>query len=186
MKKHLGYSLMSIGLLGFFFFLSSAGTAFPLRELWSVLSVFLFFAGGYLFVKCQLQKPNNQSSYSTSDQSAQIEQLKRTGDKVRVTLDNAEVQSKSYQKEIISNGFPSGIEMLDALYDGNRNYKTREIQQTYIVYYKQYGSKPYKFVSQATTQNADALKRFIERQKGIDLYIDPKDPSRYYFDLPFI
>jgi histidinol-phosphate/aromatic aminotransferase/cobyric acid decarboxylase-like protein len=74
---------------------------------------------------------------------------------------------------------------LDALYDGNRNYKKQEVQQTYVVFYKQYNGKTYKFISQATTQNADAVNRYIDRQKGIDLYVDPKNPTGYYFDLPY-
>ena len=78
------------------------------------------------------------------------------------------------------------MEMLDALHDSNRNYKTKEVQQTYIVFYKQYNGSTLKFVSQATTQNADAVKRYIDRQKGIDLYIDPKNPENYYFDLPYV
>jgi hypothetical protein len=64
-----------------------------------------------------------------------------------VTLDNSEVKTRSYQKEIISSRLPSQIELLDGLYGGNRNYKTEEIQQTYIVFYKRYGNKTYKFIS---------------------------------------
>jgi len=33
-------------------------------------------------------------------------------------------------------GMPFRIEMLDSLYDKNRNYKT-EVRQTYIIFYKQ-------------------------------------------------
>ncbi|MBB1287406.1 hypothetical protein HRH25_23725 [Flavisolibacter sp. BT320] len=186
MNRPLGYSLMGVGLLAFFFFLNYKGTAIQLKELWFVLSIFTIVAGAYFYAKYKLQKLNNQRSNSNVNRLAEIEQLKRTGDKVRVTLDNVEVKSRSYQQEIISEGLPSRMEMLDALYDSNRNYKTREIQQTYIIFYKQYGGKMYKFVSQATTQNADAVKRYIDRQKGIDLYIDPKNPANYYFDLPYV
>lgn len=177
---------MGVGLLGFFWFLNYKGTTIPLKELWFVLSIFTLIAGAYFFAKYKLQKLNNQSSDTNSSRLAEIEQLKRAGDKVKVTLDNAEVKSRSYQQEIINEGLPSRMEMLDSLYDSNRNYKTQEIQQTYIVFYKQYNGKTYKFVSQATTQNADAVKRYIDRQKGIDLYIDPKNPTSYYFDLPYV
>jgi hypothetical protein len=186
MNRLLGFSLMSVGLLAFFFFLNYKGTAIPLKELWFVLSIFTIVAGGYFFAKYKLQKLNNQSNESNSSRLVELEQLKRTGDKVKVTLDNAEVKSRSYQREIINEGLPSRMEMLDALYDSNRNYKAQEVQQTYIVFYKQYNGKTYKFVSQATTQNADAVKRYIDRQKGIDLYIDPMNPTNYYFDLPYV
>jgi preprotein translocase subunit SecF len=177
---------MGIGLLGFFFFLKYKGTAIPLRELWFVLSIFTIVAGAYFYAKYKLNKLNSQQSGSNSSRLAEIQQLKRTGDKVRVTLDNAEVRSRSCQQEIINEGLPSRMEMLDALYDSNRNYKTQEVRQTYIVFYKKYNDKIYKFVSQATAQNADAVKRYIDREKGIDLYIDPKNPDSYYFDLPYV
>jgi hypothetical protein len=179
MNRLLGYSLMGVGLLGFFFFLKYKGTAIPVKELWFVLSIFVLIAGAYFLAK-------HNGSNRNSNRLAEIEQLKRAGDKVKVTLDNAEVKSRSYQQEIINEGLPSRMEMLDALYDSNRNYKTQEVQQTYIVFYKQYSGKTYKFVSQATTQNADAVRRYIDRQKGIDLYIDPKNPTSYYFDLLYV
>lgn len=177
---------MGVGLLAFFFFLNYKGATIPLKELWFVVSIFIIIAGGYFFAKYKLQKLNDQHKDSNRDRLTEIEQLKRTGDKVRVTLDNAEVKSRNYQKEIINDGIPSRIEMLDSLYDSNRNYKTEEIRQTYIVCYKNYGGKMYKFVSQATTQNEDVVKRYIDSQKGIDLYIDAKNPANYYFDLPYL
>jgi hypothetical protein len=186
MNRLLGYSLMSVGLLGFFFFLNYKGIAIALKELWFVLSIFTVIAGGYFVAKYKLQNLNNQHSDSNNQRLAEIDRLKRTGDKVRLTLDNAEVKSRSYQQEIVNDGLPSRMEIVDALYDSNRNYKTQEIQEAYIIFYKQYGEKTYKFVSQATTQNADAVKRYIDRQKGVDLYIDPKNPTSYYFDLPYV
>ena len=177
---------MGVGLVGFFFFLKYNGAAIPVKELWFVLSIFVLIAGAYFLAKHKMQQLNIQRNDSNTNRLAEIEQLKWTGDKVKITLDNAEVKSRSYQQEMINEGLPSRMEMLDALYDCNRNYKTQQIQQTYIVFYKQYNGKLYKFVSQATAQNADAVKRYIDKRKGIDLYIDPKNPTSYYFDLPYV
>lgn len=185
MNRLSGYSLVSVGLLGFFFFLRYKGTAIPLKELWFVLSIFTLIAGAYFIAKYKLHKVNNQRNDS-NDQLADIEKLKRTGEKVRVTVDNAEVKSRSYQQEVINDGLPSRMEIIDGLYESNRNYKTQEIQQTYIIFYKQYNGMEYKFVSQAWTQNIDVVKMYIDRQKGVDLYIDPKNPANYYFDLHFV
>lgn len=186
MNKLLGYSFISVGLIGFFWFLNYEGTTIPLKELWFVLSICILIAGAYFFAKYKLQQRNSQHNDNNSNRLAEIEQLKRTGNKIRVTLENAEVKSRSYQQEVINEGLPSRMQMLDALYDSNRNYKTQEVQQTYIVFYKQFNGKTYKFVSQATTQNAYAVKSYIERQKGIDLYINPTDPTSYYFDPPYV
>ncbi|MEX6690826.1 hypothetical protein QTN47_25180 [Danxiaibacter flavus] len=185
MNKLPGYSLTGVGLLALFFITNYEGKAIPIKELWFVLSIFTIIVGAYILAKCKLLQLYNQRDAGNTSRSAEIDYLKRTGSKVRVTLDNAEVMTRSYQQEIIMESLPSRIEMLDALYDGNRNYKTEEIQQTYIVYYKQYYGKTYKFVSQASTQNADVLKGYIDCQKGIDLYIDLQNPKSYYFDLPF-
>ena len=45
--------------------------------------------GVYFYAKYILQKQNNQ--HSNSNRLAEIEELKRTGDKVRVTLENADM-----------------------------------------------------------------------------------------------
>ena len=186
MNRFLGYSIMGIGLLAFFYFKNYKGTAIPLKELWFILSLIIIFAGGYFIAKDKLQKLNHNPTDKSFDRLAEIEQLKLNGDKVKVTLDNAEVKSRTYHNEIISDSTPSRTEMLDALYDSNRNYKTEEIRQTYIVYYKQYNGKNYKFISHATTQDPEVVKMFIDRQNGIDLYIDPANPEKYYFDLSFV
>lgn len=138
---------MGVGLLGFFFFLKYRAIAIPVKELWFFLSIFILIAGAYILAKYKLQQLNNQRNDSNSDRLAEIERLKRTGDKIKVTLNNAEVKSRSYQQEVINEGLPSRMEMLDALYDSNRNYKKQQFQQTCIVFYKQYGGKTYKFVS---------------------------------------
>lgn len=186
MNKQLGYSLISIGVLCSFFFLKYNGTRIPLKELWFVLSIFTLIAGSCLLAKSKLKELNNQSDSRNRNRLAEVARLKTIGDQLRVTLDNAEVKSRSFRQEIINDGFSSRKEMLDGLYDSNRNYKTQEIQQTYIVFYRHYNGQEYKFISQATTQNADALKMYIHERKGIDLFIDPKNPTKYYFDLDFL
>lgn len=183
MIKLLGYSCFSIGLVGFIFFINYSGTQIPLQALWFVLSIFVITAGIYLILKYKLQEKQLQST--GSDRSLQISQLILTGDKVKVTLDNSEVRTRSYQKEFINTNFPTQIEMLDGLYDGNRNYKTQHIEQTYIVFYKQYGGKTYKFISQPTLEESYIVKRYIDNQGGIDLYVDKANPNNYYFDFRF-
>src|SRR5690349_2274511 len=102
MNRLLGYSLLGIGLLGFVFFLNYKGTAIPMKELWFVLSFFIIVAGGYFFAKYKLQKQSALDTDSNSKLLAEIEQLKCTGNKVKVTLDNAELKSRSYKQEIIN------------------------------------------------------------------------------------
>lgn len=187
MNKLLGYFLMGVGVVGLIFFLNYKGTAIPLRELWFALSIFIIITGGYFFAKYKWRQFNElHSAGPNKSRLAEIEQLKLTGDKVKVTLDNAEVKSRTYQQQIIKDGLPSRMEVIDALYDSGRNYKTEEIQQTYIVFYKQYNGTTYKFISPATTQSVEVVRQYIDRQKGVDLYVGPQNPSNHYFELPFV
>lgn len=167
MNRILGYILMIVGLVGCFYFLTYEGHAIPLQELWFVLCIFSVIAGVYFWGIYKLRTFNNQYNLNSSQRLAEIDRLKRTGDRIKVTLDNAEVKSRSYQEEIIRDGFPSRMEMLDALYDDNRNYKSQEIRQTYIVLYKKYNGKMYKFVSRATGLDAVAVKMYIEKMRWI-------------------
>jgi hypothetical protein len=185
MNKFIGYSILGIGVLGFFLLWIFRDTTILLKELWFVISLCTIVAGSYFLAKYKLAKIEERHG-KTYSRLAEVEQLKRTGDKVRITLDNAEVKSRSYQHEVINDELPSRIQMLDALYDENRNYKTQEIQQTYIVFYKRYGGQTYKFISQAMAETAEVVRRYIDGEKGIDLYIDPNNPHKYYFDVPFL
>ena len=94
---------MGVGLLGFVFFMKYKGTAIQLKELWFVLSVFILIAGAYFLAKEKLRQLNNQRNDSNSDRLAEIEYLKRNGDKVRVTLDNAEVKRATKAEGSCSN-----------------------------------------------------------------------------------
>lgn len=186
MNRILGYSVMGIGLLGFLFFLKYKGTAIPVKELWFILSFFALIVGVYFIVKHKMDGANFQRIDNDGNRMAEIEHLKLIGEKVRVTLDNAEVKCSYIQQEIVKEGLASRMEMLDGLYNTNRNNKTQEIQQTYIVFYKKYNNNLFKFISQTTTQSPESVKRYIDGNKGIDLYIDKENPTNYYFDLPFL
>jgi hypothetical protein len=135
-------------------------------------------AGVYFLTKYRLKRLNSQRNNSNPGRLAEIEQLKRTGDQISVTLDNAEVMTRSYQQEIVQDGIPSCTEIADGLFDSNRNYRSQEICQTYIVIYKQCTGKTFKYISPSISQDAETLKLYLERQKGIDLYIDPKNPEK--------
>jgi hypothetical protein len=183
MIKLLGYILAIVGLVGFFFFINYNGTEIPLKELWFVVCIFVGVYGAFLIVKQRIQQAGAQNG-ETSGLVNKLN-LKETGEIVRVTLDDCVVKTRRYQEEV-QNDYPLKIKMLDGLYDIDRNYKTTEVQQTYIVYYKRFGNTTYKFVSQAVNSSSDALKRYLEKQNGIDLYIDKANPKNYFYDLPIV
>jgi hypothetical protein len=106
--------------------------------------------------------------------------LRNEGEKIRVTLDNCEVKSRSYQEDITNYDLPNRTEMMG----GDRNYKTREVLQTYLVYYKIINGVEHKFISEPRSVSAETMRLFLERQGGVNLYIDKKDATKYVFDLP--
>jgi len=183
MDKLLGYFLLAIGAAGGLFLLNYEGKTIPMQALWFVLCLFLILAGLYFYVRYQWRKMHERSAIDSRERS--IVALKGSGEKIRVTLDNAAVKSRSYQEEVVDDGYPSRIEMVDGVFAPDRNHKTRQVQQTYIVFLKSYGGKIYKFISQPTSQDAFYLKRWLDENKGVDLYIDPENPRNYHFDLPF-
>ena len=117
MYKVLGYILLAIGLPCCLFFLKFYGTGIPLRGLWFVLSIFTIIAGSAFIVRARLK--THKQAYDV--QLKQVEHLKCTGKKVKVTLSNAEVKTRTYQAEVSPERLATRIEMIDALYDSNRN-----------------------------------------------------------------
>jgi hypothetical protein len=181
MSKLLGCILIGTGFIGLVFFMNYKGTQIPVKGLWFILSFFFLCAGVYLNIKQRLK----QNFVSENAPGLYISELLATGENVRLTLENAEVKTRPYVEQIEQRGLPGKIEMSDAIYDDNRNYTTKEVQQTYIVYERQQDGKNYKFISQPIRQDPVSLKLYMDR-RGVDLYIDKSDPAIYYFDIPFI
>ncbi|ANE51788.1 hypothetical protein [Flavisolibacter tropicus] len=185
MQRALGKILLSVGLFIFVFFLYYRGDAIPIKELWFALSFFVMATGAYLIIKHKLYQTTSQSSHS-DNKVDEIKHLILNGEKVNVTLDNSEVKSRSYQQELIKDGIPSKIEMLNAVINNERNYSQEVIVQTYIVFLKEYNDQTYKFVSPVTSWNEVAVKMYMDRKGGLDLYVDKNNPANYYFDFPFL
>jgi DNA-binding ferritin-like protein len=183
MNRLLGYTLLSLGLVGFVFFLNYKGTAIPVKELWFVLSLFVMGAGAYFVTRHKLKLEVSEQYETIQDNLA--DRLRATGELVKVTLDNSEVKARTFQQEATTSAFPSRMEMLDSLGGRTTNIIT-EIQQTYIVLYRTYGDRTYKFTSRAMAQDTLTIKRYMETNGSINLYVDRTNPTQYFFDLPFL
>jgi len=177
MKKLTSYLFLGTGTLGFFFFLIYDA---PEREMWFVLSLVIAGIGGFWVLMNRFNKAmaDNAARFSHSYD------LRYKGGKVRVTLDNCEVKSRCYFQDITNDDWFNRTRTFDDLYDNNRNYKTREVLQTYIVYNKIINGVAYTFVSDGRSISREAMRQFLQLQRGIDLYIDKNNPAIYMFDLP--
>jgi hypothetical protein len=176
MVKNPGYILVALGMTGVAFSLSYTVAWMP-QALFLVLSIIVVAFGVYLSLKRQrLGVPGSHLG-----RLLQIEQLQKNGEKIRITLDNCEVKSRSWQQEVSNDNPPNRAEMLDGIFAPNRNYQTEEILQTYIVFHKKYRGQTFKFISQPTSQSELALKMHIDEGQ-VDLYVDKQNPANYYFD----
>jgi hypothetical protein len=179
MRKLIAYILQILGVFGALFFYNYKGTAIPAREAWFVLSMLIAVAGigwlAWIKITRKFTQPDSQAG--------KLQQLRQTGEHVLITLDNCEVKSRSFQQEVINEN-TGRVEMLDGLFDPDRNYKTENVVQTYLVYFQKYNGMEYKYISEPTSASAIEVRMFIENRKGVDLYIDKNNPALYLFELP--
>lgn len=180
MKKYYVYILLATGFIALEYFLDNGRVIVPVKELWFSVSLFAIAIAAVVFVNWRANRV--VAAPRSNEPNDLAERLKRTGEVVRVTLDNCEVKSRSWQQEVTGSSWPSELEMLDALQ--GRNYKTEEIRQTYLVVYKDYNGRRYKFVSDAIAHDEVTVRMLMDREGGFNLYVDKANPADYYFDMP--
>jgi hypothetical protein len=178
MFKVLGYLLVGIGLLGVVYITNYKGSYIELKGLWLVLSLGPILLGSYFLTRQGLK-----TSFATQEHSLapNLHHLKETGHRVKLSLENCEVKTRSFQVESFKED--SSIAGLDALYDQNRNYQLKEVTKTYLVYKRKHDGQLQTFVSPPISQDAVSIKMYLD-EKGINLYIDNANHELYYFDLP--
>lgn len=141
----------------------------------------MIIAGGYLITLHKWRQ--HQLSLNNVSRAPAIQQLMQKGEKIRVQAHEVEIKSRSFQQDASYEGVPTQIEIIDGLYDNSRNSKSVETAFSYLVFYKADSGKTYKFVSQALHANPHAVELYLQNRNGVDLYVDPSQPSEYYFDF---
>jgi len=177
MRRYIGPFLLIAGLTVLVYISTYEGNLMRFRALWFVLSLALLLLGSFLIV---IQKIRNQFETKAGEHPLIHADLVKTGEPVKLSLQNCEVKSRSYKEGSYAEA--NDATMLDALYDPGRNYREAEITQTYIVYKAIRNGKLYKFVSPAIYQDALAVENQIEKG-SIHLYINRKNPDQYYFEV---
>ncbi|HET9745872.1 MAG TPA: hypothetical protein VFP97_09175, partial [Chitinophagaceae bacterium] len=114
-KRLLGYIMTGVGLLGFAYFENYKGEIIPLPTAWLVLSIVIGITGAYLIVSAKMK---NQIE-TLGETSANTFRIKEGGEKIVIDLDHCHFKEDSIVSTV--NSF-SRIQMIDALYDPNRNY----------------------------------------------------------------
>lgn len=173
-KKLSGYLLIGIGLLGFIYFKSYKGSTIPLPVLWLLLSLIIAAIGAYLIVTAKLNKQIQQ----TNENSDKLSRIKETGERLLIELENCDFKTGSISQ--LNRESFSSVQMIDALYDPNRNHVETSSTVTYIIYKHKTGNPFEKFISQPFSIDETTLKYYISQNK-IVLYIDRFDRTKYFF-----
>ena len=182
MKLFLAYVLAGIGSIACIFFYNYSGEIIPLKAVWLLISVVCTIYAVYQIIKYKSEKRVRLESYTADN--TRIDKLKDNGERIRITLENCEVKTRTFTNET-TNTHVGDIQMLDGLYDDNRNFKSSEVQQTYIVFHRRDATGNItKFTSKAFNTSAVQLRNYIDKRNGVNLYIDKKNPNNYFFDLP--
>ena len=175
-KKLSGYILIGVGLLGFTFFESYKGNTIPLPTLWLILSIGIAVIGIYLTIIAKTKKQIQKLNETTS----KLNRIKDKGERIFIDLDNCDFKAGT-TTQLSTESF-SRIQMIDALYDPNRNHKENNSSITYIIYRHKNGDTCEKFVSQPFSIDDTMLKYYVSQNK-IALYVDRFDRTQYFFDF---
>jgi|GEM_PF-1600202 len=181
MNKIAGYIFITLGMIGIGFFITYRGSAFPLKELWFVLSLTIAIAGAFIMAKNIIR--NSKFGAVDDAEFLRVQELKSSGEKVSLTLDNCEVKTRSYVQDITDNRTPTRTQMIDGLFAPERNYQSREIVQTYIVLQREYDGRIFNFYSNPVAMSEESLRFYLSEANRFFLYIDRQNPRNYYFDF---
>lgn len=177
LKRFTGYLLATTGFTGFVFFINYNGSAIPYAILWLIISIAAGLAGLGLIYFTKSTKLSQQEEYNKQ----RLDRLKRSGERILLTVDNCEIRENNYHEEVIIES-SSRMQAIDALYDPNRNYRQEYIEQSAIVYYYKTGDKKLRMTSQSFPFTANTLRNHVEKQT-VALYVSRFDKNDYAFDF---
>ncbi|MBV4359664.1 hypothetical protein [Pinibacter aurantiacus] len=181
MNKIAGNVLITLGMIGIGFFITYRGTAIPLKELWFVLSLTVAIAGAFILAKNVIR--NSKFGAVDDAEFIRVQELKSSGEKVSLTLDNCEVKTRSFVQQIGGDEMPDRAQMIDGIFAPERNYQAQETVQTYIRLQQEYDGRIFNFYSPPVTMGEESLRFYLSEANRIFLYIDRRNPRNYYFDF---
>jgi hypothetical protein len=177
LMKITGYVIIALSLIGIVYFRNYAGHSICFPTFWYALCIIFCLLGYFLSNNSMTRKQKKDSNNILQQQ----EKLKINGEKVMLDINFCNFKSNNFEEEIKSKD-DLGVQMYDALYNSNQNYKTDEVNQTVIIYDYKIGDQIKKIVSQVFPIDVITLKSYV-MNNDIILYIDRYDKSKYFFDL---
>jgi hypothetical protein len=170
--------ILAAGLLFFFYLINYQGSLWHPQVLWFILCIGVILLGTFMANRKRI----NKQIFDRSNQSeAGPKTSKLSGKVIKLTSNNCEVKTRSYQMEAFGNSFPSRVEMLDSLANTHHAPKTEDVVQSYVVFQAIIRGTTYKFVSSPTSFGADYIRRELDEGR-VSLVFNPHDPTQYAFE----
>lgn len=154
------------------------------------MSTFLITIGAIVvaltLVTLLTRKRKKDRGPSPEEAVRQFEAFKEKAEKIQVDLLQCEVVSNSYSVEELKHR-DYRLQALDSLYgNGLSNVRTKNVNQSQLVFTTIIGGENYRFVSPVVTMDRASLMFRMDAQKHTTLYIDSNNTAEYYFDLEFL
>jgi hypothetical protein len=111
--------------------------------------------------------------------SLNVDNLKKTGELVIVTLGTCEIKDSSTY-ELLHDDFTQTSTKTDFVERDTRHPRGR-----YIYVERNYGGSKYEYVSRPTHYSTKYIQMLLGSTQTFKLYIDKSNPRNYYFDTPF-
>ncbi len=188
-KRIIAYIFFGCGLITTIYFGYYTGTTIKDKVIFYFIGLICFLIGWISL----------RSNARTRDKGGKqimkmINQLKESGEKIRVELAKCEIKSNDYSEE--KDRYPSGILATSyerdvqvwnyILGDEIKNTEMVDIYQSVLIYQSTYMNKDKTFISGIIPIEHTTLLFKLDNQKDTFIYIDKQDPSKYYFDLDFL
>jgi hypothetical protein len=112
--------------------------------------------------------------------------LKENGTKVKIYFEDCKIIARENIQDVLPDSLPSKIEMLDSLYDQDKNDRQIDASAAILIYEYKYGNHSTQFRSEEITVPSISLQLRLDQKKYTYVYYDPNNPSKYFFDVDFL
>lgn len=175
-----GIILIILGLLDIFFFWNYSGEVIPLPMVWLIGGVVMVSLAVFLLFRSFTDAAASLDEVVRD----QVDQLKQEGEKIEVNLDECEIMTNNYTRELERKS--KRAHAIDAVYDSSQNIITETVNQAVLVYKRGINGEEETFYSPTIYKDETSLRWLLERQKKTAIYVDKDDRSLYYFDVAFL
>ena len=141
-------------------------------------TIFLVLVG-FFFLIYEVIKFNRNTKRNKLPNS-----IKANYNKISIKASEIEVRSNEYFEQIES--ITTSVSIADSFFDPNRNIRIEKKTISILLYegYKN-KSKKYSLRSEPINLPKSEIILCLSKFKFIDIYIDPQNPMKHYFDLSF-